>query len=318
MKVKSKPSFTVISPGMLTTIQDCGRFRQAHLGITTGGAADNNAFMCANQLLKNSEDAPALEINFGGLQLIANSATTIAITGAQAPISINGEVKANWQCHHLNKNDKLDIGFATSGCRIYLAVSGGFIVPSQFGSTSTVIREKLGGFDGGAIKTGQILPIGQTEKIPLNKINSHYIPKYSNQLNLRVITGYQISSFSRQQVNKFFASEYQVSSQSDRMGYRLTGPKITSEISSMYSEGICQGAIQIPPDGQPIVLANDRQTIGGYPKLGSVLSIDLNNLMQSPQGTKIHFEPISIHCAHTLLHLAKAKLTNVPLIQGMS
>ena len=314
--MQSNATFTVVKPGMLATIQDLGRFAQAHLGITTGGPADSNAFLWANRLLGNNENAPTIELSFGGMELIANCTTTIAITGAEAPISINGESKQGWQCHHVNAGDKIAIGFATKGCRIYLAVSGGFKATEQFGSVSTVVREKLGGIDGGVINEGQQLAVVNTDKRPVNKLADEYIPTYSDNVTLRVITGYQVDLFSPQQVNKFFASEYQVSPQCDRMGYRLTGEPVSSDISTMYSEGISQGAIQVPPDGQPIVLGNDRQTIGGYPKLGSVLSLDLNKLMQCSQGAKVNFEPISIHCAHNLLHLARNKYENTPVIQG--
>ncbi|GHF83510.1 biotin-dependent carboxyltransferase family protein [Thalassotalea marina] len=311
-------SFTVVKPGVLTTIQDLGRFQQAHLGITTGGPADKEAFSLANQLLNNPENAPALEVNFGDIELVANCNTTIAVTGAQAKISINGNPKANWQCHHLSTGDKLHIDFTTKGCRVYIAVSGGFSVSRQFGSASTVVREKLGGIDGEAIKAGQQLVMAQPDIRPLTKVQSHHIPNYSNEVNLRVITGYQIALFDRSQVNKFFSSVYEVSAQYDRMGYRLKGSGIKSDISTMYSEGICQGAIQIPPDGQPIVLANDRQTIGGYPKIGSVLSLDLNKLMQCTQGAKVSFEAISIHCAHNLLHLAQSKYANTSVFEGVA
>lgn len=316
--MNNSASFTVVKPGVLTTIQDLGRFQQAHLGITTGGPADKEAFCLANRLLNNPENAPVLEVNFGDIELLANCNTTIAITGAEAKIMINGESQAAWQCHHLSPGDKLSIHFTTKGCRVYIATCGGFIVPRHFGSASTVVREKLGGIDGEAIKVGQQLMVAQPEFRPLIKVHAHHIPKYSNQVNLRVITGYQIALFDRSQVNNFFSSTYEVSAEYDRMGYRLKGPKIHSDISAMYSEGICQGAIQIPPDGQPIVLANDRQTIGGYPKIGSVLSLDLNKLMQCTQGAKVSFEAISIHCAHNLLHLAHSKFSNTSVFEGVA
>ena len=299
---------------MLTTIQDLGRVGNANLGITSGGPADKAAFNWANRLLNNDVNSSVLEINFGGLKLIANCNTTIAITGAQVDCKINNLQISNWQSHKVSKGDTLEIGYASNGCRAYLAVSGGFKAIPQFGSTSTVLREKLGGYDGEPLKQGQQLDIATPQIINLYKVKSAHIPTFSNCVTLRVVTGYQIDLFNQQQVNKFFASEYKVSSQYDRMGYRLEGPQVKSNITSMYSEGITLGAIQIPPDGQPIILCQDRQTIGGYPKIGSVLSIDLDRLMQCTQGAKIHFEPISIHCAHNLLHLAKHKYDNASLI----
>jgi len=305
----------VINPGVLSTIQDLGRFKQAHLGITTGGPADEAAYLWANRLLNNAKNSAVLELSFGGLKLISNSSTTIAIAGADAPLSINGQAKDNWQSYRVQPDDEIEIGFASNGCRIYLAVAGGFIIDKQFGSVSTVIREKIGGINGASIKPEQQLKFAQTNKRTLYRLSNTHIPNYLKKIQIRVITGYQFPFFNRDQTINFFTNEYQVSSQSDRMGYRLTGPRIKSDISKLFSEGICKGAVQIPPDGQPIVLANDRQTIGGYPKIGSAFSLDLHKLMQCTQGSKVSFEPISIHCAHNLLHLAKAKYHNTQLIK---
>lgn len=315
MNNNSNACFKVIDAGILCTYQDLGRFRQGNLGLTTGGPADKSAYLWANRLVKNSAKAPVLELSFGGLTLVANTFTTIAITGAKAPLTINGQTKENWQSHRIKPDDEIKIGFASEGCRIYLAVSDGFLVQQQFGSVSTVVREKVGGINGLAISAGQLLAITKTEKQPLYCLKEHDIPSYTKPLTLKVVTGYQYSLFNRYEIAKFFANEYQISSQYDRMGYRLTGASIQSNITKMFSEGICQGAVQIPPDGQPIVLSNDRQTIGGYPKIGSVLSRDLNYLMQCSQGDKVNFEPISIHCAHNILHLAKAKYLKTQLLK---
>ena len=315
MSGQSENYFSVIAPGMLSTYQDSGRFGQANLGLTTGGPADKKAFHWANKLVNNPINTPSLEISFGGLQLIAHAATTFTVTGANAPLTINGKTKELWQSHRVSAGDKIDLGFATKGCRLYLAVAGGFLVRPQFGSVSTVLREKVGGIDGGAIEAKQSLYFAHSLRIPLYRLADKDIPTYSDSSTLRVITGYQQPLFDPYEITKFFANEYQVSSQCDRMGYRLNGAPVLSTISTMYSEGTCKGAIQIPPDGQPIVLSNDRQTIGGYPKIGSVLSLDLDHLMQSNQGNKLRFEAISIHLAHNLLHLAHAKDNQTTLIK---
>ncbi len=314
----SSNSFTVINPGMLCTVQDNGRFKQAHLGITNGGPADKYAYTLANKLLANKENAATLELSFGGLVLQANCHTSIAVTGAKVPFSINGQVKDNWQNYKVAPNDKIEFGYANEGCRVYLAVTDGFKVSPQFGSVSTVVREKIGGLNGDPLKAGQQLTVSKTEARPLLRLCETQIPTYKDEITLRVVTGYQASEFSSVQFNKFYSSVYEVSQQSDRMGYRLVGPSIKSDMSQMYSEGISQGAIQVPPDGQPIVLGNDRQTIGGYPKIGSVLSLDLNRLMQCTAGNKVNFEPISIHLAHNLLLLAKQQLNQAKLIQVQS
>jgi biotin-dependent carboxylase-like uncharacterized protein len=307
--------FTVISPGVLCTFQDLGRFGQSHLGLTTGGPADKQGYLWANRLLNNPTNSPTLELSFGGLKLLSNTSSTIAVTGANAPLSINGFHKETWQSHRVNAGDEIEIGFATQGCRIYLAVAGGFLIEPQFGSVSTVLREHVGGSNGFSITDNQQLAIPITKKMPLFRLFTDDIPTYSDSLNIKVITGYQHSLFQRYEINKFFSNEYQVTNQCDRMGYRLEGKAIQSNIRKMFSEGICKGSIQIPPDGQPLILSNDRQTIGGYPKIGSVLSLDLDHLMQSTQGHKIHFESISIHLAHNLLHLSVSKYNRINLQQ---
>lgn len=307
MSEKANNFFTVISPGLLCTYQDLGRFGQGHLGLTTGGPADKQAFLWANRLVDNPTNTPVLELSFGGLKFTSSAATTLAVTGAHAPLTINGSPKEFWHSHRVNAGDEIEIGFATQGCRLYIAVAGGFLLEPQFGSRSTVLRENVGGADGRALCAEQILAIAPYRKVPLYYLSKKDVPTYSDSLTLQVVTGYQKALFDRYEIAKFFSNEYQVSNQFDRMGYRLSGKAIQSDVTKMYSEGICRGAIQIPPDGQPIVLSNDKQTIGGYPKIGSVLSLDLDYLMQSSQGAKVNFEPISIHLAHNLLHLAHAK-----------
>jgi len=138
-------------------------------------------------------------------------------------------------------------------------------------------------------------------------------PRYQHTLTVRVIPGYQQRQFSRTEQRRFFGSTYRVSERCDRMGYRLDGPAIKCEIEGMLSEGICYGAIQLPPDGQPIVLLNDRQTIGGYPKIGAALSLDAARLTQLTPGSSVHFAPISLHTAHRALHLAQRFALNRPL-----
>lgn len=315
MRLSATSYFAVVHPGILTTFQDLGRFGQSHLGLTSGGPADMQAYLWANRLLHNPENCPVLEVNFGGLKLIAKAATTIAVTGATAPLTINGDVKETWRSHRINADDEIEIGYASAGCRTYLGVCEGFVVKPQFNSVSTVIREKVGGFNGGPLTAGDVLFYKPTPKQTLYALDTKDIPRYVNSLRLQVVTGYQHALFDPVALAKFFASEYQVSAQCDRMGYRVIGPAVQSGMSQLLSEGICKGAIQIPPDGQPIILSVDRQTIGGYPKLGSVLSLDLDVLMQASQGATIHFEPISIHDARSLLHLAKEKYTETKLIK---
>lgn len=304
----------IINPGFLTLLQDAGRFGQHHLGLTTGGPMDPFAFRMANRLVDNDANAVALEITMGGFKASATEDMCIALTGAKVDVSIDGTKQPQWQMLNLKKGQKLELAYVTQGCRIYLSVAGGFDVAKQFGSASTVVREDIGGIDGAKLNAGTELKLA-VKNLPSQAwfLPESHVPEYKSHAVLRVIPGYQEKHFSRHQQRRFFYHEFKISDLADRMGYRLQGPKIECEISGLLSEGICLGAIQIPADGQPIVLMNDRQTIGGYPKIGSVLSLDLANLAQLTPGAMVSFEPISIDHAHNLLHLAEHKFKQIEL-----
>jgi biotin-dependent carboxylase-like uncharacterized protein len=297
-------SVRVIQPGLLSLLQDAGRFGQHHLGLTTGGPLDPEAFYWCNRLLQNPAAATAIEISFGGLELEVRTDTLLCVTGADMPLTINAREQPSWFSHRVRAGDRVALGFAQHGCRAYLGVSGGFDVAPMFGSTATVPREGLGGLRGSKLAEGDDIPCS-----PCGDGRRFYLPpaarpRYGHDITLRVIPGYQQAHFNRQQQRRFFGHSYRVSDRSDRMGYRLEGPAIACDISGILSEGICLGAIQVPADGQPIVLLNDRQTIGGYPKIGAALSVDLAKLAQLRPGATVHFAPVTPHGAHNALHLA--------------
>ncbi|MFM1570609.1 MAG: glutamate cyclase domain-containing protein, partial [Porticoccaceae bacterium] len=204
-------------------------------------------------------------------------------------------------------------GYAKIGIRCYLAVAGGFDIETTFGSCSTVTRESVGGLagDGSPLSNGDLIPCGETLVHPpfFSPVQAqpHHLTTAPESTRLRVLLGYQQDCFTEQQKKQFFHGQYRISERNDRMGFRLLGPEIKPSIGGILSEGICQGAIQVPPDGQPIVLLNDRQTIGGYPKIGSVLSLDLDKLAQLGPESIVYFEEISIEQAHNLRHLAEIK-----------
>ena len=298
--------FKVVSPGFLSLLQDAGRYGYHGVGLTTSGPMDALAFNWANLLCGNPVDAVAIEASVGGLTLESQADTVIAVTGAQVPFTINGDEAQLWRSHKIKAGDTIALSFATNGCRSYIAVAGGFQVEQSFGSVATVVREGIGGLAGKALQAGDQLPVKGIDA-PCLELPEQLRPHYSKEITLRVIPSYQEQSFSRVQQRIFFGSEYTVSDRCDRMGYKVEGPAIAADISAMLSEGICLGAIQVPPDGQPIVLMNDRQTIGGYPKIGAVLSLDLAKLAQQMPGAKVRFEPITIDCAHNALHLAKSQ-----------
>jgi biotin-dependent carboxylase-like uncharacterized protein len=312
--------FKVIKPGIFSLIEDAGRFGQHGIGLTTGGPLDSNAFRWANRLCGDQQRAAAIEVTVGGLVLESQVNTTIAVTGATLPLSINSQPRELWQSHPVKIGDCIELGFASSGSRGYLAVAGGFHIAPIFNSVATVPREALGGVhrDGTALQTGDLLPCSesstQNQAAAQLRVPADQRPDYStNSALLRVILGYQQQAFSALHNQLFFSSEYAVTKSSDRMGFRLKGAPIKPSLDGILSEGICLGAIQVPADGQPIVLLNDRQTIGGYPKLGSVLTLDMGKLAQLLPGGTLRFEAISIEQAHNLLLLDQQRFANTVL-----
>lgn len=307
---------TVIAPGILSLLQDAGRFGQQQIGLTTGGPLDSFAFTVANRLCHNSDNACAIEVSIGGLTLESSVDSVIALTGAKLGLKINGQNKAQWRSHAIKAGDKINIGFASeknSGCRAYLAIAGGFEIAKQFGSQATVSREGIGGLQGGPLQKADLLPCSNHRNLDLLNLSEEQQDNYPDLVELRVILGYQQDHFSSVKQAIFFSSEYTVSDLCDRMGYRLEGPKVNADIEGILSEGICLGAIQVPADGQPIVLMNDRQTIGGYPKIGAVFGPDLAKLAQLSAGGRIKFSAMDINDAHQELLLAKRQLDQLVL-----
>lgn len=303
----SNSGFVVKQPGLLTLIQDRGRYGAHNLGLTNGGPLDPFAFDWANRLLGNDVNATCLEVSFGGLTLESQVDSSIAITGAEVSCKINGKVIEQWRSYAINKNDLLEFGYATAGVRAYLAVSGGFQITPSFGSSATVVREKVGGLNGDKLQAGDELPCVSTSINNVLSVAEADRPHYGKQAILRVVLGYQQEAFKTVEQLKFFSSDYQVTDRSDRMGFRLEGEAIHTDMVGMLSEGICHGAIQIPADGQPIVLMNDRQTIGGYPKIGSVIPVDTARLAQLQPGSSIKFVEISLEDAHNIHTLHQSR-----------
>ena len=284
-------SFKVIDPGAMALIQDGGRKGFQHLGVTAGGPMDEYAFDWANWLLGNTRGAAALEITYGLVALEAQADVTIALTGADLGASLNGKPLLPWQACQVSAGDRLSFATPVSGLRAYIAMPGGIKAEPRLGSVATVVREKVGGLDGSgqSLKKGDILQSTSPRPNALRHMPDWAVPDYGAPLLLGVIPGYQFEGFSTVQRMKFFSSDYMVTSNIDRMGYRLKGEAVISEQSGIISEGIALGAIQIPQDGQPIVLMRDRQTIGGYPKIGCVFSLDLAKLSQRKPGDGVAF-----------------------------
>lgn len=303
--------FRVIKPGMLTLLQDLGRFGVQHLGLASGGAADEQAFLWANRLLGNRPGAAALEICVGGLVLEVQVPTRLALTGADLQATLNGRALTPWQTAWVAPGDRLQFVYPRSGLRAYLAVQGGFDVAPTLGSVSTVMREGVGGLDGqgSPIRIGDVLPCPSQEALAKGgiagevrmRVPETFVPDYREPLTLRLIEPGEKSHFSADQYRQLYANEYRLSAQSDRMGVRLSGESLKPDVAGILSEGTSFGSVQVPPDGQPIVLLKDRQTIGGYPKIGTVFALDAFALAQRQPHVLVRFEPVAPATAEHIL-----------------
>jgi len=289
----SSSGLTVIRPGVQSSLQDLGRFGVASQGLSQGGTMDLHAHCWANKILENSVSCPTLEIVIGLAEFKAKSDLLLALAGAEMQARIDGVAVGNWCSFSLLQGQTLTLKAAVSGMRSYLAVSGGFQIKPILGSVSTVVRNQLGGLDGKMLQVDDFLPSKLHALSPRNYVPRSFLPEYSDTIILRVIESYQATEFSAEELKKFYQSEYTLTQDCDRMGARLTGEPINAP-AGLISEGVALGAIQVPADGQAIILLNDRQTLGGYPKIGCVARVDLPKLAQARPGTRIKFTPVAL------------------------
>jgi biotin-dependent carboxylase-like uncharacterized protein len=281
-----KPVLRVEHPGLLATLQDAGRPGWRRFGVPPGGAMDDHAAAAANRLVGNPPEAPVLELLLQGASLLALQDATIAITGADADASL-----PTWQAVRLRGGERLAFPRNRSGVWIYVALAGGFVAPRLLGSVSVSPRAGLGRvLAAGDELTRATRPLttGQAPTAP-----STGRPDYSAPPLLRVWPGPQWDRFPAAERDAFFARAWQVSSQSDRVGYRLTGPPLAPTGLQLLSEPMLPGTIQLPDGGQPIVMMRDGPTVGGYPKLGLVDPDDLAWLAQCRPGQTVRFRPVS-------------------------
>ena len=282
-------SFTINQAALKPQMQDLGITGLKHLGVSTGGAMDGYAYHCANALLHNDSHAPAIEVALGMFSMTANAPTVIAVCGADLGLTINGIAMLNWCCHSINTGDTIKFTGGNSGTRAYVAVKGGFDTPQFFGSASTVERLNIGRI----LEVGDTLDFHPTEDIRKYRnigVPRIHIPNYNAPLCLDVVVGYQCDNFD---LHPFWHSPYTVTPSQNRMGYILEGTPIPYHGTELLSEGISMGAIQIPPDGKPIVLMSDGQSIGGYPKVGALASYSRWALSQCSNGKTVTFQPVT-------------------------
>lgn len=277
----------------LCQLQDAGRLGVRHLGVTQGGALDWVAMNWANWLLGNALDAPVVEVALGGLSLLAEQDCVLALTGADLDARVDDQPLAPWRSFALHKGQRLTLRQPRQGVRAYLAAPGGFAGEAVLGSCSTVAREALGGIEGRgeALAKGQALRFAEGAPA-LREVPEALRPLYPAKPLLDLVMGAQIGDFSGTSLFEAFNSDWTLDSRADRMGSRLLGPQLVYQGAPMISEGIPLGAVQVPPDGQPIVLLNDRQTIGGYPRLGALTPLALAQLAQCMPGAVVRFRAV--------------------------
>jgi antagonist of KipI len=284
----------VLRPGLFTTIQDLGRRGHRAEGVPLGGAADPFTLRLVNSLVGNPEDAAALEFTLIGPELRFQHETIVALGGADF------SAMPRWRPLKLAAGTRLNFGPARSGCRGYLAVAGGAGVEPVLGSGSTYVRGRLGGFEGRALAAGDVVPvpIAPREIRDHWRIDERILPRFSAHPIVRVLRGAQADEFGPE----WLQAKFNVSSRSDRMGARLSGEAVSRATArELVSSPAAPGTIQVPPDGQPIVLLADAQTIGGYPQLGHVLSVDLPLVAQLRPGDTLQFQEVSLEAAQALI-----------------
>ncbi len=283
----------------LCLLQDAGRFGVRHLGVTQGGAADWCSMSWANWLLSNKVDAAVVEITLGGFAVVAEEDCLLALAGADLGAQIDGQPLAPWRSFRLTKGQTLRFTQPLLGARAYLAAPGGFTAPKVLGSSATVVREELGGLDGMGLPLAKGEVLGYSgEALAVREMPSALRPDFKMHAPLDLVLGAQIGQFSGQSLFDVFNSTWTIDSRADRMGIRLLGAALQYQGAPMISEGIPLGAVQVPPDGQPIVLLNDRQTIGGYPRLGALTPLALARLAQCLPGAKVRLRPVVQDVAH--------------------
>ena len=292
-------SIKVIIPGPLSSIQDFGRLGYQDIGFPVSGAADKNAARIANILVGNNESEAVIEMTIIGMTVQFMANTVISITGANMSPHLNGNLIENYKAIAVKENDYLSFKHVENGCRGYIACSGGFGIPKVMGSYSTGLKYKIGGYKGRKLETGDIIPLKKSIDILPNMENRLLKPPaYKNEVILDAILGPQDDYFSSRMIETFFNSNYKVTSESDRMGLRLEGEKITSEKGvDIISDGIALGSVQIPASGQPIILFVDRQTTGGYAKIATVTGYSIEEAGQLMSGNIIKFNKVTVEYA---------------------
>ena len=294
--------FKILRPGINSTFQDLGRFGLQHLGIVPSGCMDRSLFFLANKLVGNKSSEGALEFAYQGplLELVGDSAL-VAVSGK---VNFNiidkyGEVNQGtpYESFILSNGDKIDILSTVDSVYGYFSICGGFKLEEIKGSVSTLVRAKIGSNNGEKLKLDEKIFFNKTsQNLKINSFKFDFVNNYT----IRAMKGLQYDYFSEKSRENFFSKEYKVTKLTDRMGMRLEGEKLENiKSKNIKSEGITKGSIQIPGDGQPIILLSDHPTIGGYPKIANVITADYDKLVQKTPGSKLKFKLVDLSVAES-------------------
>ncbi|HUA01279.1 MAG TPA: biotin-dependent carboxyltransferase family protein [Candidatus Aquilonibacter sp.] len=294
----------VEAPGLLTTVQDLGRDGFGPIGVSPSGAADPIALRLGNRLVGNPEGAAGIEMTLVGGAFRFPDGAGVALAGSDFSAAIDGTALDPWTSVEAEPGQTLRLGATRSGARCYLCIGGGIVVPPFFESASTHLLSGLGGFEGRALRKGDILEIGAANA-PFRKraVNPQFASAISSRGVLRVTPGPQENWFSETTRHAFYAALYRVGEASNRMGLRLEGTAIsqTEPTQHMITEGVSLGAIQAPPSGLPIILFVEQQTTGGYPVVANVISADLHRIGQLRPRDEVRFEEVTFEAARRVL-----------------
>lgn len=290
-------TLTVIRAGALSTVQDLGRWGFQHLGVPVSGAMDSFAHRMANALVGNPDTAATIEMTMVGPELRVNAPMTVCVTGADVEINTSTGRLNGWQSYALSAGTTLRLRRMRRGCRAYLAVAGGIGVRPVMGSRSTFVKSALGGIDGRTLRAGDVVPVSGTAFAPqttLTGIRQQVSPFALEDIYsarpVRVVPSRYLHEFGPDAQQAFWNGRFTLSMHSDRMGYRLNGPSVFPPAGfNRPSEGAAFGTIQVTPQGQLIILMADRQTTGGYPTIGTIVSADHPLLAQLVPGSPLQF-----------------------------
>ena len=295
-------SLVVETPGLLTTVQDLGRVGYGAIGVSPSGAADPVALQIGNRLVGNAPGAAALEMTLAGGTFAFPEGGVISLAGANFGGQLDGRELAPWRAHAVMPGKRVTLGATRDFARCYLCVAGGIQVEAFLGSASTHLLSGLGGWQGRALRKGDVLPVGEVkERIRQKKMAAGVLDALRPRKTLRVTRGPQSGWFGEEIRKRLLEEEFRVSEEANRMGLRLEGPLLAArEKKEMISEGAPLGAIQVTPSGQTILLFVEQQTTGGYPKIANVISADLHSVGQLRPRDTVRFEEVSFEQARAL------------------